>query len=81
LRHIYAGTGAALGLGLPVVGKLLGHTQPRTTNRYANLAPDPVQTAAEAIGAALLEAMDKGRATVVEVRPADPSRARASAKS
>jgi integrase len=76
LRHIYAGTGAALGLGLPVVGKLLGHTQPRTTHRYANLAPDPVQTAAEAIGAALLEAMDRGRATVVEIAATEPHKIR-----
>jgi integrase len=67
LRHVYAGMGAALGLGLPVVGKLLGHTQAQTTQRYANLAPDPVAAAAERIGEALLEAMDKGRARVVEL--------------
>jgi hypothetical protein len=33
--------GAALGLGLPVVGKLLGHAQAQTIQRYANLASDP----------------------------------------
>jgi integrase len=78
LRHVYAGMGAALGLGLPVVGKLLGHTQAQTTQRYANLAPDPVAAAAERIGEALLEAMDKGRARVVELnaRPAQPGGAR-----
>ncbi|OPZ09527.1 MAG: site-specific tyrosine recombinase XerC [candidate division BRC1 bacterium ADurb.BinA292] len=67
LRHVYAGVGAALGLGLPVVGKLLGHATGRTTERYANLAPDPVQAAAEAIGNHLAEAMARGKAKVVEL--------------
>jgi integrase len=82
LRHVYAGMGAALGLGLPVVGKLLGHTQAQTTQRYANLAPDPVAAAAERIGEALLDAMDKGRARVVELSagPGQPGVERAVAK-
>ena len=62
LRHIFAGTGAGLGLGLVAVGKLLGHSQPSTTARYANLAPDPIQAASEAIGVALLDAIEKGKA-------------------
>ena len=73
LRHVYAGMGAALGLGLPIIGKLLGHSQPSTTNRYANLAPDPVAAANERIGEALLEAMEKGKACVVEIGKADKS--------
>jgi integrase len=82
LRHVYAGMGAALGLGLPVVGKLLGHTQAQTTQRYANLVPDPVAAAAERIGEALLEAMDKGRARVVDLNamPGQPGGALATAK-
>ncbi len=55
-----------MGLGLPIVGKLLGHTQGRTTERYANLAPDPVQAAAEQIGAALADMMN-GTVKVVEL--------------
>jgi integrase len=30
LRHTHASFGAAAGLGLPIIGKLLGHTQPST---------------------------------------------------
>jgi site-specific recombinase XerD len=32
-----------------MIGKLLGHTQVQTTARYAHLAADPVQTAADAV--------------------------------
>jgi integrase len=49
LRHSYASVGAAAGMGLPVIGKLLGHGSPSTTNRYAHLADDPVRRAAEKI--------------------------------
>jgi integrase len=34
LRHTYASFGASGGLGLPIIGKLLGHTQASTTQRY-----------------------------------------------
>jgi len=33
------------GLSLPIIGQLLGHTQSRTTQRYAHLADDPVREA------------------------------------
>jgi len=42
LRHSYASGALALGEGLPMIGKLLGHTQVQTTARYAHLANDPV---------------------------------------
>ena len=38
LRHTFASSGVALGQGLPIIGRLLGHTQPQTTARYAHLA-------------------------------------------
>lgn len=41
LRHTFASSGAALGQGLPIIGKLLGQTQPQTTARYAHLAATP----------------------------------------
>ena len=34
---------------LPVIGKLLGHTQVQTTTRYAHIARDSIQTAAARI--------------------------------
>ena len=40
LRHTYASFGAGGGLGLPIIGKLLGHTQASTTQRYAHLDAD-----------------------------------------
>ena len=50
LRHTYASFGAGSGLGLPIIGKLLGHTQASTTQRYAHLDNDPLRRASEAIG-------------------------------
>ncbi len=57
LRHNFAGFGAGGGLGLPIIGKLLGHTQPATTARYAHLDNDPLRRASDTIGAVLSAAM------------------------
>lgn len=57
LRHTYASMGVALGLSLPILGKLLGHQQAATTQRYAHLGPDPVHEAAHRVGARLREAL------------------------
>jgi integrase len=62
LRHTYASFGAGGGLGLPIIGKLLGHTQVSTTQRYAHLDADPLRRASEAIGGRIAAALD-GRAT------------------
>ena len=50
LRHSYASRALALGEGLPMIGKLLGHTQVQTTARYAHLARDTVKASAARIG-------------------------------
>ena len=49
LRHTFASTAVAAGQGLPMIGKLLGHTQVQTTARYAHLAAEPVKEAAETV--------------------------------
>ena len=49
LRHSFASSGLLVGEGLPMVGKLLGHSQVQTTARYAHLADDPVKAAADRI--------------------------------
>jgi integrase len=49
LRHTHASAAAGLGLSLPMIGKLLGHSQPATTARYAHLADDPVSLAATSV--------------------------------
>lgn len=51
LRHSYASILASSGLSLQVVGALLGHTQPRTTARYAHLYDDVLRDATERVGA------------------------------
>ncbi|WEK50985.1 MAG: site-specific integrase [Candidatus Kaistia colombiensis] len=58
LRHTFASYGAGANLGLPIIGKLLGHSQASTTNRYAHLADDPVKRASEAIGSTIAAALD-----------------------
>lgn len=57
LRHTHAATGAGAGLGLPVIGKILGHKNVATTARYAHLADDPLRRASNTIGDALANAM------------------------
>lgn len=57
LRHTHASVGAGAGLGLHIIGKLLGHSQPSTTARYAHLADDPLRCASEQIGEQLANAL------------------------
>ena len=49
LRHTFASVAVANGQGLPMIGKLLGHSQVQTTARYAHLAADPVKAAANTV--------------------------------
>lgn len=67
LRHTFASVGAGGGLGLPILGKLLGHTQSRTTQRYAHLGDDPLREAAEKITTVITGAGKPG-APVVPLR-------------
>jgi integrase len=58
LRHTYASFGAGGGLGLPIIGRLLGHAQAATTARYAHLDNDPLRRASEAIAGRIAAALD-----------------------
>jgi len=49
LSPTFASTAVAPCQGLPMIGKLLGHTQVQTTARYAHLAADPVKLAADSV--------------------------------
>jgi integrase len=57
LRHTFASTAVASGQGLPMIGKLLGHTQVQTTARYAHLAAEPVRMAADAVAQNLRQSL------------------------
>ncbi len=46
---------------LPMIGRLLGHANPRSTARYAHLDDDHVLDAAQQIGDAIERMMDVGR--------------------
>lgn len=53
-RHTHASHLVSSGLSLAIVGRLLGHTNPTTTQRYAHLADAPLREAAELMGRKLL---------------------------
>jgi integrase len=72
LRHAFASVAASSGMGLPIIGKMLGHTQAATTARYAHLASDPVKAAAATVAGKIAAAMagrsGEGDATVLPLR-------------
>ena len=69
LRHSFASVGAGASLGLPIIGKLLGHTQAATTARYAHLDADPMRKAVETISSTISTAMEgKKGADIVRLR-------------
>jgi DNA-binding XRE family transcriptional regulator len=47
LRHAFASIMVNSGASLPIIGKILGHTQVSTTQRYAHLQENPARKAAE----------------------------------
>lgn len=57
LRHTHASVGVEANLSLQIIGKLLGHTQAKTTERYAHLADDPKRRASDLIGSKIVDAM------------------------
>lgn len=60
LRHSFASVGVGAGMGLQMVGKLLGHSNPSTTARYAHIANDPAKAAADRIAHTIAKAMCGG---------------------
>ena len=54
LRHTYASHLVSKGTSLSIVGRLLGHTQTSTTQRYAHLADEPLREATNIFGNSLL---------------------------
>jgi integrase len=57
LRHSYASLAAGRGVSLQMIGKLLGHKVPATTQRYAHLARDAAAAVNDELGAAMQAAI------------------------
>ena len=70
LRHTHASVGAGAGLGLPIIAKLLGHSQASTTQRYAHLDADPLRRASEQIAGQIAAAMGDSVAKPAKNLPA-----------
>lgn len=54
LRHTYASILVSSGMSLPIIGALLGHTQPQTTARYTHLFDHPLREATERVSAVVV---------------------------
>ena len=50
LRHSFASVMASKGASLPMIGALLGHSNPITTARYSHLFTDPLRTLVDEVG-------------------------------
>ena len=66
LRHSYASMLVSGGQSLPVIGALLGHSNPSTTARYAHLMDDPLREATERVGA-IIDGAGKAGAEVLDL--------------
>jgi integrase len=57
LRHNFASWGVNGNLGLPIIGKLLGHSSAHMTAKYGHVVSDAARLAANAIAGKLSDAM------------------------
>ena len=67
LRHSYASVAVAGGGTLPMIGRILGHSNTATTERYAHLHDDPVRQLNEKAGSAISAAMSPGDGEVTDI--------------
>lgn len=57
LRHSFASVGASTGTSLLLIGAILGHKDPKTTQQYAHVAHDPAKAAADNMAQRIAAAM------------------------
>jgi integrase len=69
LRHAFASVAASSGMGLPIIGRILGHSHAATTARYAHLASDPVKAAAATVADKIAADMNAGGNSMRDDRP------------
>jgi integrase len=70
LRHGFASVAVAGGDSLYLVGKVLGHTQAATTQRYAHLQLDPVRAVADRTSRKIAGALVGKKARIIPLRRA-----------
>ena len=58
LRHAFASAMINGGASLPIVGKILGHSNASTTQRYAHLEENPAKKAAEQAASKIAHAIE-----------------------
>jgi integrase len=58
LRHTYASFAVSGGFSLPIIAKMLGHADIKTTERYAHLHQDPVNKACDVVSLKIKKVMD-----------------------
>jgi integrase len=68
LRHSFASELVSGGASLPLIGALLGHSNPATTSRYSHLYTDVQVAAVERVGAAVMNAGKTGSAEVTPLK-------------
>jgi integrase len=69
LRHTFASLLVSGGMSLPMIGRLLGHTQVQTTQRYAHLFDDPLRAGLQQVDRLLRPKLE-----LVDSLPAEPNR-------
>ena len=67
LRHAFASYAANSGKSLPIIGKILGHSQASTTSRYAHLAENPVAQAAAETAEGLAQELNLGMSKITQL--------------
>lgn len=78
LRHSFASQAISDGASLPLVGALLGHFNPSTTQRYAHMLTDPQRRTVENVGAVITAAANGGPSTEPTPFKRTPSKRRRS---
>ncbi len=61
LRHTFASQMLSAGHSLPIIGKLLGHAEPRTTARYAHLADGAMRDVAASMSSSIGNRLDSNK--------------------
>jgi len=68
LRHTFASHLVSSGHSLALVGRLLGHTQTQTTQRYSHIADDPLREAVDRFGKMFNGAKESTTGRVIPLR-------------